>query len=129
MRSHVLRINTAHLKFRIEKNYLLERDLGYKGFILCLILASTSLQLDMSRMVIEDMTYDRLFKDNCYISDIHTLLCRVGVSEQDLPSLIAGHMEYLQEFLSLRFEPRLMNFFSVGYDSGYFLNIHLKQTR
>lgn len=126
MRSYVLRINTAHLKYRIEKNYLLETDIGYRGFVLCLILASVSLQLDMSKMTIENAHYDWLFKETCYVNDLPTLLTRIGITE---PEIFFGHLEYVQEFLSLRFEPRLNNFFSVAYDSGYYLNIHLKQTR
>ena len=129
LQSHVLRINNAHLKHRIEKDYLLERDLASRGFVLCLILAVPILQLDVNRITLEDSYYDRIFKETYGITDIPLLLQYVGVNEQDLPTLIASHMEYLVEFLSMRFNPRLKNFLSVSYDSGYFLNIHLKQTR
>ncbi len=126
MRSHLLRINTAHLKYRIEKNYLLETDIANKGFILCLIMASVTLQLDMSKMTIENIVYDQLFKDNLYITDLRTILTRIGITE---PEVFFGHLEYVQDFLASKFDPRLKNFFSVAYDSGYHLNIHLKQTR
>lgn len=125
LRSYALRINAAHLKLRIEKNYLLERDIAYKTFVLCLIVSAVSLQLDMSRMIIEDMHYDRMLKDNCYITDIPTLLTRIGLS--DYHTLVA-YLDYIQEMLSLRFNPRYVNYFSVAYDSGYYLNISLKQT-
>lgn len=126
MRSHLLRINVAHQKQRIERNYLLERDRAYKGLVLCLILATTTLQLDIGRITIEEMTYDRLLKDNSYIDDLRTLITRLGVTD---PEIFFGHLEYIQEFLQSRYDPRLMNHFSLAIDSGYHLNIHLKQTR
>lgn len=126
MRSHALRINAAHLKLRIEKNYLLERDIAYKTFVLCLILSAVTLQLDMSKMIIEDIHYDRMFKDNCYITDVTTLLTRIGLTDYHT---LTAYLDYIQEMLSLRFDPRCVNYFSVAYDSAYYLNITLKQTR
>lgn len=126
MRSYVLRVNTAHLKLRIEKNYLAERDLAYKGIVLCMILSTVQLQLDPNRIVFEEFYYDRMFRDNCLIPDLQTLLIRIGVVD---PEIFLTQLEYLQEMLKLRYDARLMNFVSVNYDSGYFLNIHLKQTR
>ena len=126
LHAHILRINYAHQKLRIERNYLQERDRSYKGMVLCLILAATTLQLDVSRIVIEEVTYDRLFKDNCYIEDLRTLITRIGVTD---PEIFFGHLEFVQEFLQTRYDCRLMNYFSLNIDSGYFINVRLKQTR
>lgn len=94
--------------------------------VLCLILAATTLQLDVSRIVIEEVTYDRLFKDNCYIEDLRTLIIRIGITD---PEVFFGHLEFVQEFLETRYNPRLMNYLSMDIDSGYFINVRLKQTR
>ncbi|WP_396190562.1 hypothetical protein [Flavobacterium sp.] len=127
MHSYVLKIPSGHLKKRIEDNYILERDLAYKNFVLCLLLTSASLQLNVSQMHIEDARYDHIFKDNIYnTTDLRTLLIRIGVPELDI---LYANMEFITDFLSRYFNPRLKNFFSVGYDSGYTLIISLKQTK
>ena len=91
--------------------------------VLCTILACTTKQLDMSRIVFEDMHYDALFKGNMYITDAVMLLTRIGISDA---SSFVGHIEYVEEFLSKHYDSRLMNYISVAYDSGYFINLHLK---
>lgn len=80
----------------------------------------------MTKMVVEDIHYDRIFKDNGYITDLKSLLTRVGVNDFHT---LAAYLDYMEEYLRLRFDPRYMNYFSVAYDSGYYLNISMKQVR
>lgn len=127
MHSFVLKIPSGHLKYRIEQNYLLEKDLAYKNFTLCLILLTVSLQLNVSQLYIEEAYYDNMFRNYVHSGiDLRSLLVQFGIPE---PDVVTAHLEFITDFINRYFNPRMKNFFSVTYDSGYQLTITLKQTK
>lgn len=129
MRTFTLKINMNNLKKDIEKDYFKYRDIFYRCLIVNLcIYSKLNPNLVLTTTIIEDSHY------NQYLLNLINLNYSLEDMVKEIDPLynvnvfIDTHV-YLEEFITLKHNPNVMNIYSLTIDDTYNIVINNKQIR
>jgi len=128
MRTFTLKINVNNIHKEIEKDFFKYKDVFYKALIANLCVYNTFNGLVLGSTIIEDSHYNQfllfLMNKNATVKEV---IDEIG-SKNDVLLFLDTNM-YVEEFISTKHDPNVINLYSLTIDDTYHIVINNKQIK